>query len=165
MGNRIARELGILSCARIVDFRPENELQSVVNEQQQNPYIDAKMTYRLDRLIERQAEFNLDFPIFLTGGIGTDFEFCLEQLRRKVGSMPGYPILLIGDIAYWQDKITSRFQANVKTGTIAGSEWVSNCMFCIQNAAQGLRLYRSFFNGTLKIGKNGPIYNEGFVIL
>lgn len=165
MGNRIARELGILSCAGIVDFRPENELQSVVNEQQQNPYIDAKMTYRLDRLIERQAEFNLDFPIFLTGGIGTDFEFCLEQLRRKVGSMPGYPILLIGDIAYWQDKITSRFQANVKTGTIAGSEWVSNCMFCIQNAAQGLRLYRSFFNGTLKIGKNGPIYNEGFVIL
>ena len=43
-----------------------------------NPYIDAKVTYRLDRLVERQAEFHLDFPIFLMGGIGADFEYSLE---------------------------------------------------------------------------------------
>ncbi len=165
IGNRVARSLNILSCARIVDFRSENEMESVVNEQKQNPYIDAKMTYRLDRLIERQAEFNLDFPIFLTGGIGTDFEYCLEELRRKVGSSPAYPIMLFGDSQYWKDKITSRFQLNLKSGTISGSEWVSNCIFCIQNAEQGLKIYRSFFSGTLKIGKNGPIYKDGFVIV
>lgn len=165
MGNRVARTLNILSCARIVDFRSENDMESIVNEQKQNPYIDAKMTYRLDRLIERQAEFNLDFPIFLMGGIGTDFEFCLEELKRKVGSSPAYPILLMGDPEYWQQKITSRFQLNRSTGTIVGSEWISNSIFCIQNAAQGLKLYRSFFSGTLKIGKNGPIYKDGFVVV
>jgi predicted Rossmann-fold nucleotide-binding protein len=165
MGNRVAKSLNILSCARIVDFRAENEMENVINEQQQNPFIDAKMTYRLDRLIERQAEFNLDFPIFLMGGIGTDFEFCLEELRRKVGSSPAYPILVFGDPAYWQEKITPRFQANLRSGTIAGSEWISNCIFCVQHAAQGLKIYRSFFSGTLKMGKNAPFYKEGFVIL
>jgi predicted Rossmann-fold nucleotide-binding protein len=164
MGNRIARSLNILSCARIVDFRSEKDWESVINEQKQNPYIDAKMTYRLDRLIERQGEFNLDFPIFLTGGIGTDFELCLEELRLKVGASPAHPVLLFGDVSYWREKITSRFQRNRSSGTIAGSEWVSNCLFCIQNAEQGLRIYRSFFSGTLKIGKNAPISEDGFVI-
>nr|MBA3817066.1 hypothetical protein [Parachlamydiaceae bacterium] len=98
VGNRVAKELQIISCANIVDFRQKDV--SVVNEQKQNPYIQAKMTYRLDKLVERQAEFNLDLPIFLTGGVGTDFEFCLEEVRRKVGSVPPNPILLFGEVEY-----------------------------------------------------------------
>lgn len=160
VGNRVAQEVGILSCANIVDFKAGP--QSVVNEQRQNPYVDAKMTYRLDKLVERQAEFNLDFPIFLAGGIGTDFEYSLEEVRRKVGSVPSNPILLFGEPDYWRQKVTSRFRLNNATGTIKGSEWITNCFYCIQNAEQGLRVYRDFFQGTLKIGKTGPVYEEGF---
>lgn len=161
IGNHVAKDLGILSCANIVDFRVKSG--AVVNEQRQNPYIEAKMTYRLDKLVERQAEFNLDFPIFLTGGIGTDFEFCLEEVRRKVGVTPPTPILLFGSPDYWRQKITERFQCNLKAGTIKGSEWLSNCFYCIQSAQQGLSVYRRFFKGELPIGKEGPIYEEGFV--
>ncbi len=163
VGNRVAKALGILSCANIVDFRGSSK--SVVNEQRQNPHIDAKMTYRLDRLVERQAEFYLDFPIFLPGGIGMDFEFCLEEVRRKTGGCPANPVLLFGEVDYWRRKITSRFQLNRETGTIKGSEWVSNNLYCIQTAEQGLSVYRSFFEGTLKIGKTGPIYDDGFCIV
>lgn len=162
VGNRVAKELNILSCANIVDFRQKDS--SVVNEQLQNPYIQAKMTYRLDKLVERQAEFNLDFPIFLTGGIGTDFEFSLEEVRRKVGAVPSHPILLFGEPDYWRKKITSRFQCNLETGTIKGSEWISNCFFCVTNAAEGIKVYRNYFLGTLQIGRGAPIYPEGFVI-
>lgn len=165
LGNRIARELRILSCARIVDFRSDHEAQTVINEQKANPFIDAKMTYRLDRLVERQGEFNLDFPIFLMGGIGTDFEYCLEELRRKVGSSLPTPILLFGEAAYWRDKITSRFQRNLATGTITGSEWVSGCVFCVDTAAEGLEMYRQFFSGALKIGKGRPAQKEGFIVI
>ncbi|MBS4166550.1 MULTISPECIES: hypothetical protein [unclassified Neochlamydia] len=163
VGNRVAQEYQMLSCANIVDFRAGP--QTVVNEQRQNPYIDAKMTYRLDKLVERQAEFNLDFPIFLEGGIGTDFEYSLEEVRRKVGSVPSNPVLLFGEPAYWKQKITSRFQLNYNTGTIKGSEWITNCFYCIQNAQQGLKVYREFFQNKLKIGKTGPIYEEGFCIV
>jgi len=163
VGNRIAQELGILSCANIVDFRQKDS--SVVNEQKQNPYVEAKMTYRLDKLVERQAEFNLDFPIFLTGGIGTDFEFSLEEVRCKVGASPAHPMLLFGEPEYWREKITSRFKCNINAGTIKGSEWMSNCFFCVQNAEQGLRVYHDFFTGVLQIGKSGPIYEDGFVIV
>ncbi len=164
IGNQVAKELNILSCANIVDFRAK-EGDPVINEQLQNPYIEAKMTYRLDKLVERQAEFNLDFPIFLTGGIGTDFEYALEEVRRKVGSVPINPILLFGDVSYWKQKVTSRFKCNLETGTIKGSEWISNCFFCIQNADQGLKVYREFFQGTLPIGRTGPIYEDGFAIV
>jgi predicted Rossmann-fold nucleotide-binding protein len=161
VGNRVAKSLGILSCANIVDFRQRDK--SVVNEQKQNVHIDAKMTYRLDRLVERQAEFYLDLPIFLPGGIGMDFEYTLEEVRRKTGAAASNPVLLFGSPDYWTRKITSRFQLNRETGTIRGSEWVSNCFYCIQTAAQGLSVYRRFFEGTLPIGKNGPIYDDGFV--
>ncbi len=161
VGNRAAKEAGIISCANIVDFRAE---KTIVNEQRQNSYIDAKMTYRLDRLVERQAEFYLDLPIFLPGGIGMDFEYALEEVRRKTGSDPANPVLLFGSPDYWRRKITSRFQLNRETGTIAGSEWVSNCFYCIQTAEEGLAVYRQFFEGTLPIGKEGPIYDEGFAI-
>jgi predicted Rossmann-fold nucleotide-binding protein len=160
VGNRIAKELHILSCANIADFRQKD--QAVVNEQLQNAYVEAKMTYRLDKLVERQAEFNLDFPIFLWGGIGTDFEYTLEEVRRKVGSVPSNPILLFGDVDYWRKKVTSRFQCNLETGTIKGSEWISNCFYCVQNAEQGLKIYQKFFLGTLPIGRSGPIYKDGF---
>lgn len=160
VGNRVAKTVGILSCANIVDFRPTDK--TVVNEQKQNPHIDAKMTYRLDRLVERQAEFYLDIPLFLPGGIGMDFEFTLEEVRRKTGSCPLNPVLLFGEPEYWRRKITSRFQLNRATGTTKGSEWVSNCFYCIQTAEQGLWVLRNFFENKLKIGKEGPIYEDGF---
>ena len=162
LGNRVAKAVGILSCANIMDFRGKKG--AVVNEQKQNPYIDGKMTYRLDRLIERQAEFNLDFPIFLMGGMGTDFEYAVEEIRRKVGSTIITPVLLFGDPAYWEQKITPRFESNLKHGTIEGSEWVSNCFYCVTSAEKGLEVYHQFFCGTLKIGKDGPVYEKGFVV-
>lgn len=161
VGNRVAKELHVLSCANIVDFRQPNA--PLMQEQHQNPYIEAKMTYRLDKLVERQAEFNLDFAIFLAGGIGTDFEYSLEEVRRKVGATGALPILLFGDPDYWTKKVTTRFKCNLETGTIKGSEWVSNCFYCIQTAEQGLKIYREFFKGTLPIGKTGPVYDTGFV--
>jgi len=161
VGNRVAKGLNILSCANIVDFRQKDT--SVVNEQKQNPFVEAKMTYRLDKLVERQAEFHLDFPIFLMGGIGTDFEYCLEEVRRKVGSVPSHPILLFGEVEYWREKVTSRFQCNLEHGTIKGSEWISNCFYCVQNAEQGLKVYHDYFTNVLPIGKNAPIQPEGFV--
>ena len=164
VGNRVAKEVGILSCANVVDFAPKDK-SAVVNEQHQNPYIEAKMTYRIEKLVERQAEFNLDFPIFLMGGIGTDFEFCLEEVRRKVGTTEISPILLFGHPDYWRQKITPRFQCNLESGTIKGSEWISNCFYCIQTAEQGLDVYRRFFEGKLPIGKEGPIIEEGFQVV
>ncbi|MBB64045.1 MAG: hypothetical protein CMO81_03180 [Waddliaceae bacterium] len=161
IGNRVAQNLNILSCANIVDFRPKDG--SVVNEQKQNPHVEAKMTYRLEQLVERQSEFHLDFPIFLMGGIGTDFEYCLEEVRRKVGSTSTTPILLFGTPEYWESKITSRYKQNLESGTIKGSEWISNCFYCVQNASQGLQVYREYFNNRLPIGKDSPSYPEGFV--
>lgn len=160
IGNKVAKELNILSCANIVDFTTQGG--TVVNEQQQNPYIDAKMTFRLDKLVERQAEFHLDLPIFLTGGIGTDFEYALEEVRRKVGSCQPTPILLVGPKKYWQEKITARFKNNLEHGTISGSEWVSNCFYCVETAKQALSIYQSYFLNFLAIGKQGKIFEEGF---
>lgn len=162
LGNRIAKELGILSCANIVDFSQKNG--AVVNEQFQNNFIEAKMTYRIDKLVERQAEFNLDFPIFLVGGIGTDFEYALEEVRRKVGAVGATPIILFGGVDYWREKITPRYQSNLHHGTIKGSEWISNCFYCVQNGKEALKVYQDFFSGTLPIGKLGPTYTDGFVV-
>lgn len=163
VGNRVAERIGILSCANLVDFRNSDNLN--IQEQKQNTYVEAKMTYRLDHLVERQAEFNLDFPIILPGGFGTDFEQCLEEVRRKVGSIAPTPVLLFGDSHFWQQKITPRFQSNLKLGTIKESEWVSNCFYCIQNATQGLKIYEQYFSGTLPIGSEYPSSPDGFVIM
>jgi len=160
-GNRIAKELKILSGARLADFGSRKDV--LINEQRQNPYIEAKMTYRHYELVERQAEFNLDFPIFVTGGIGTDFEYCLEEVRRKVGCVDPTPILLVGDVDYWKAKITSRYQENLKNGTIKGSEWVSNCFFCVHTSQQGLEVYRKYFKGELKMRKDSPVQELGFI--
>jgi predicted Rossmann-fold nucleotide-binding protein len=99
------------------------------------------------------------------GGIGTDFEFALEEVRRKVGTVEPTPILLFGTEAYWKQKITPRFQCNLESGTIAGSEWISNCFYCVQNSKQAIRIYESYFKGTLQIGPDGPIYPNGFVTI
>ena len=166
VGNRVAKSLSILSCANIVDFRsrdPQNEV--LPQEQHQNIHIEAKMTYRKERLIERQAEFRLHLPIFLIGGIGTDFELSLEEVCRKIGATEGMPILLFGGHAYWRDKICSRFRCNLASGTISGSEWVSNCFYSVENAQEALKVYRDFFKGTLSIGKQGTIYPDGFAIV
>ena len=120
------------------------------------------MTYRSDRLVERQAEFHLDFPILVQGGIGTDFEYCLEEVRRKIGVGSVTPVLLLGEKEYWKQKVSYRFECNMKAGTILGSEWISNTFYCVRNAEEALRVYRDFFQGNLKIGKNGPVYNNGF---
>lgn len=160
-GNRIAKELSILSGARIADFG--GSAQNVVNEQRQNPYIEAKMTYRHKELVERQAEFNLDFPIFLIGGIGTDFEYCLEEVRRKVGCVTPTPILLLGELEDWKNKITPRYLTNLKNGTIKGSEWVSSCFYCVQTAEEGIEVYKKYFKGELVIGKDSQREPLGFV--
>ena len=162
LANRVAKELQYLSCANIADFRLTG--QAMVNEQKQNRFIEAKMTYRLKELVERQAEFNLDFPIFVQGGIGTDFEFCLEEVRRKVGCIYPTPVLLFGDVEYWKSKITARYQCNLQHGTIQGSEWLSGCFFCVHSADEGLEVYRRFFKGTLKIGKDAKPQPLGFVV-
>jgi predicted Rossmann-fold nucleotide-binding protein len=163
VGNRVAKRVGILSCANIVDFRNSSNLN--IQEQKQNPYIEAKMTFRLDKLVERQAEFNLDFPIILTGGYGTDFEHCLEEVRRKVGSITPTPVLLFGSPDYWLQKIRARYQCNLQAGTIKGSQWVSNCFYCVTNAEQGLNVYRQFFSNSLAIGLDYPPHENGFVIV
>ncbi|GAB4188454.1 MAG: LOG family protein [Simkaniaceae bacterium] len=163
LGNRVAKKTGILSCANIVDFA--SQAGKFVHEQHQNPFIEAKMTYRLDRLVERQAEFNLDLPILVEGGIGTDFEQALEEVRRKVGVSQPTPVILFGNVDYWKSKITSRFQCNLKAGTIVKSEWISNCFYCAQTSEQALEVYRKFFAGQLQIGPGGPIYQDGFVSL
>lgn len=157
VGNRVAKELEILSCANIVDFRG--------HEKSENPYIDGKMTYRVDKLVERQGEFNLDFPIFLKGGFGTDFELSLEQVRRKVEIKEPTPALLLGSPEFWKEKITPRYRANLKGGTIKRSEWVSNCFYCVQNASQALEVYTQYVKGTLPIGPKAPPSDWGFVLL
>ncbi|MDR3625122.1 MAG: LOG family protein [Chlamydiales bacterium] len=161
VGNRVAKNLDILSCANIVDFSLKPG--EFINEQKQNPHVEAKMTYRIDKLVERQAEFNLDFPIFLMGGIGTDFEYALEEVRRKVGTVELTPILLFGTKEYWRQKITSKFRCNMENGTIKGSEWISNCFYCVKDGAQALQVYNDYFTGKLLIGRNGPIFTDGFV--
>ena len=151
------------TCANIVDFHTNG--REIVNEQEQNPYVEAKMTYRLERLLERQAEFHIDLPVFLMGGIGTDFEYALEEVRRKTGVISPTPILLIGDSKYWKEKISYKFKNNLESGTISGSEWISNCFFCITNAKQGIQIYEDFFSGKLPIGPTGPMYEQGFCIV
>jgi predicted Rossmann-fold nucleotide-binding protein len=81
-----------------------------------------------------------------------------------VGISAPNPILLFGSPQYWKSKISSRFQCNLKAGTIKGSEWISNCFFCIETAEEGIEIYRKFFEGSLPIGPAGPIFKDGFVI-
>lgn len=163
MGNSIASELGMLSCGHVVDFTKPHE-QSDTPLEEMNPYVQAKMTYRLEQLIIRQSEFRLDYPIFLEGGFGTDLEYALEILQTQVGNRDLGPILLFGSPDYWEKKITSCFQINRIKETIRGSEWVSNTLFCVQNHQQALSVYYKHFTNRLHIGKNEPPLDRGFHI-
>ena len=143
VSNRVAKQLGILACANLLDFRSNGN--KGVKEQEQNVHIEGEMTYRLDRLVERQGEFHLDFPIFLPGGTDTDFEYALEETRLKTGVIPPTPVLLIGEPNYWKQKITSRFRCNITSGTIVGSEWVSNCFFVFKMQRKALKFMQTSF--------------------
>ncbi|KAJ9467029.1 hypothetical protein DIPPA_00557 [Diplonema papillatum] len=164
VGNRVAQKLGILSCGNICDFSPKTP-GIVVNEQKRNKFVDVWMTYRLEKLVERQSDFQLDFPVFLTGGIGTDFEFSLEEVRRKVGTTPSQPVILFGTEQYFTDKITHRFERNLQEGVIKGSEWVSNCFYVVQTGKQALAVYRKWFEKKLITGREGPVYPMGFCLV
>ena len=48
---------------------------------------------------------------------------------------------------------------------LLGSEWISNCFYCIQKAEQGLEIYKRFFANQLQIGPAYPIYPDGFATL
>ncbi|WP_213357978.1 LOG family protein [Chlamydiifrater phoenicopteri] len=161
-GNRVARTLNILSCANIMDFETSG---NTAGAQPTNMFIDAKMTYRLGELIERQDHFHLDFPIFLMGGVGTDFEMALEVVSLKTGRKQPSPVILFGSPEYWERKLSSIYAVNLDSGTIKGSEWISNCLFCVQTARQALDVYEKFFQGILPIGPNYPAYPKGFVIV
>ncbi|EPY20434.1 hypothetical protein STCU_03911 [Strigomonas culicis] len=165
VGNRVARSLGILSCGLVVDFGSvSTKPGSTINEQKQNPYCEAYFTYRADKLVERQSDFNLDFPIFLIGGIGTDFEYALEEVRRKVGTVPANPILLFGPADHWGAKIASRYSANRRAGTIRGSEWISTVPWIVESGQEALEVYTHFFAGTLPIGPKFPANDRGYMV-
>lgn len=165
VGNRVAKTLGILSCGLIVDFGAvASKPGATINEQKQNPYVEAYLTYRADKLVERQSDFNLDFPIFLMGGIGTDFEYALEEVRRKVGTTAPHPVILFGTPEYWGNKITARYQENYRTGTIKGSEWISTVPWVVSTGKEALEVYRDFFMGVLPCGPGHPTSERGFMI-
>lgn len=165
VGNRVAKSLGILSCGLIVDFGSvASKPGATINEQKQNPYVEAFFSYRADKLVERQSDFNLDFPIFLTGGIGTDFEYALEEVRRKVGTVPANPMILFGTPEYWGSKISGRFQENYRSGTIKGSEWIATVPWVVTTGKEALEVYSLFFAGKLPVGPGHPINERGFMV-
>lgn len=170
-GNRMAVELGILSGGNAVDFTnppySSDPIHSqVIHTEEMNPYIQALMTYRLEQIIYRQAEFHLDLPIILRGGTGTDFELALEHLRTQLGLREYIvPVLLFGEQTYWENKISSKFRQNLETGTVRDSEWTSNTFFLARNCNEALEIYSSFFRGTLPIGPQYQIFDRGFRLL
>lgn len=165
VGNRVAKSLGILSCGMFVDFGSlANKPGATINEQKKNPYVEAFMTYRPNKLVERQSDFNLDFPIFLTGGIGTDFEYALEEVRRKVGTTKIHPMILFGTPEHWGAKISHRYRENLRSGTIKGSEWISTVPWVVQDGREALAVLTRFFKGSLPIGPGHPTSDAGFMV-
>ncbi len=168
LGNRLAVELGILSGGNAVDFSnpPYSDDPvhgQVIHTEMMNPYIQAIMTYRLEQIIYRQAEFHLDLVCILKGGTGTDFEFALENLRTQVGLREYIvPVILFGTQEYWENKITTRFKQNLLSGTVHGGEWVSNTFFLARNADEALTIYSRFFKGDLPIGRSYKSFERGF---
>jgi len=162
MVNRIAKELGLLSCAHVFDFRFNRDKWNA--QQEHHLHVEAKMTCRFDQLAQYQAEFHLDLPIFLMGGVELDFLLSLEEMRRTMMLPPMTPVLLIGDPSYWKEKMSHRFLVNLKEKTIKGTEWISNSFFCVQTAHHALKVYKDFFEGKLRIGPEGGMHQNGFVV-
>ena len=152
VANKVAYEMGILSIAHLCNFSFEP----------MNPHLDGKMTYRIEKMIERQAEFLVKLPIFFIGGFGTDLELGLEIVGRQVGSYEVTPILLFGEKEYWEQKISSRFILNVKTKTLRSGEYLSNCLIQVETGDQAVAVYKLFFTQKLALGNNGRIYSRGF---
>ena len=152
IANKVAYDLNILSIAHLCNFSFEP----------MNPYLDGKMTYRIEKMIERQAEFLVKLPIFFIGGYGTYLELSLEIVGRQVGSYEITPILLFGEKEYWEQKITSRFMLNAKTKTLRAGEALSNLLIQVNTGEQALETYKLFFSNQLKLGVNGRIYPRGF---
>lgn len=158
VGNQIACDLGFLSCANIIDSEQHLDLPV-------NPFVKAKMSYRLSCLIERQEDFHVDLALFVIGGIGTDFELMLELVSIKTGKKPPVPVLLFGPAEYWKAKLSHLYQVNVESGTLQGSEWISNCIYCIENPEAGVRVFEQYLDRTLPIGPDHPPYSQGFAII
>ena len=152
IANKVAYDLKILSLAHLCNFSFEP----------MNPHIDGKMTYRIERMIERQAEFLVKLPIFFIGGYGTDLELALEIVGRQVGSYEITPILLFGDVYYWEQKITSRFTLNHQSGTLRAGEYLSNCLIQISSGSEAVEVYRHYFGERLQLGHKGRVYPRGF---
>ncbi|NDD99150.1 hypothetical protein EB008_02505 [bacterium] len=152
IANKVAFDLKILSLAHLCNFSFEP----------MNPHVDGKMTYRIERMIERQAEFLVKLPIFFIGGYGTDLELALEVVGRQVGSYEVTPILLFGDVYYWEQKITSRFTLNHESGTLRTGEYLSNCLIQVSSGSEAVEVYKHFFKEKLQLGTKGRIYLRGF---
>jgi predicted Rossmann-fold nucleotide-binding protein len=166
VGNRVAKTLGILSCGMFVDFGLLAKKPGAnINEQKKNPYVEAYMSYLPQKLVERQSDFNLDFPIFLTGGVGTDFEYALEEVRRKVGIVGITPMILFGDGEHYGKKIGARFGENEARGVIKNSEWLSNVPHVVKSGREALAVIQLFARGQLAIGGKAPANKEGFIVV
>ncbi|EPP34985.1 hypothetical protein CP8484711_0530, partial [Chlamydia psittaci 84-8471/1] len=44
-----------------------------------------------------------------------------------------------------------------------GSEWVSNCVFCISSPQAGIEIFQRYITNTLPIGPEHPPYPDGFL--
>nr|CRI42605.1 Uncharacterized protein BN1224_DC9_BS_00880 [Chlamydia pneumoniae] len=153
LANRVATELSILSCGNLISLDTTNA------------YVEAKMSYAIPDLLERQADFHVDLAVFVIGGMGTDFELLLELISLKTGKKALVPVFLIGPVDYWKSKITALYNSNHAVGTIRGSEWVHNCLFCLSSAKAGIEIFRRYLNHTLPIGPEHPVPEDGFVIV
>ncbi|WP_407365567.1 LOG family protein [Chlamydia pecorum] len=158
LSNRIAKELSILSCGNLASIEYETEQAEPTNS-----YVEAKMTYRLHSLIERQADFHVDLAVFLIGGVGTDLELALELVSLKTQKKSPTPVFLIGPETYWKEKVSSLYKINDAVGTIQNSEWIYNCLFCISSAEAGIRIFEDYVAQKLPIGPEYPAPQQGFV--
>ncbi len=152
IANKVAYDLGILSLAHLCNFSFEP----------MNPHLDGKMTYRIEKMIERQAEFLVKFPIFFIGGFGSDLELALEIVGRQVGSYEITPILLFGEADYWEKKISDRFTLNRETGTLREGVYLSNSLIQVATGAEAVEVYTRYFSNQLTLGPAGRIYGRGF---
>ncbi|CRI74758.1 Transporter [Chlamydia trachomatis] len=57
------------------------------------------------------------------------------------------------------------YEINLKAGTIRGSEWISNCLYCITSPEAGIAVFEQFLAGELPIGYDYPPAPDGLVIV
>ena len=86
---------------------------------------------------------------------GQILSFILKRCAAKWVGSKITPILLFGERSYWEQKITANFQCNLKSGTIEGSEWISNCYYVVENAKEALEFYHRYFTNEIVVGPPG----------